>query len=244
MKTFAPSYYRDFHCLGGACRHTCCVGWEIDVDEESVRRFSADADTAPFLDTEDTPHIRLSDGERCPFLQNDGLCKLILTKGEDFLCDICRDHPRFRNFFSDRTEIGLGLVCEEAARLILSSEESLTLTCLSDDGETEELPEDERFLLDTRARLLSEVRERGMLGRLREYFLYRYLPDALYDDRLAERILLVDRLVAEVGDVLARTDGSLSAAVEAVRAWSYDAEYDDEAIERRLSALTEEISRG
>lgn len=39
MKTVVPSYYKDFRCIAGDCRHTCCVGWEIGVDEDSAARF-------------------------------------------------------------------------------------------------------------------------------------------------------------------------------------------------------------
>ena len=35
MLTVRPDFYDDFHCLASACRHSCCVGWEIDVDAES-----------------------------------------------------------------------------------------------------------------------------------------------------------------------------------------------------------------
>ena len=40
MKTVVPSYYKDFRCIAGDCRHTCCVGWEVDVDENSAVRFA------------------------------------------------------------------------------------------------------------------------------------------------------------------------------------------------------------
>ncbi len=74
----------------------------------------------------------VSDGEenyfplengRCPFLNAEGLCRIILEKGEDALCDLCREHPRFYNWYGDWTEAGLGLSCEEAERLLFSSEE-------------------------------------------------------------------------------------------------------------------------
>ena len=51
----------------------------------------------------------------------------ILSCGENVLCNICKDHPRFRNFRSDRTEVGLGLACEEACRLILNYNEPFCL---------------------------------------------------------------------------------------------------------------------
>ena len=36
MKLRVPSYYKEFTCLAGACRHSCCVGWEVDVDEDTA----------------------------------------------------------------------------------------------------------------------------------------------------------------------------------------------------------------
>ena len=34
--------------------------------------------------------FKLTENERCPFLDENNLCKLIIEKGEDFLCDICK----------------------------------------------------------------------------------------------------------------------------------------------------------
>ena len=47
MKTFVPAYYPLFHCLMNRCRHSCCVGWEIDIDENTYQKYAAlDADGA------------------------------------------------------------------------------------------------------------------------------------------------------------------------------------------------------
>ena len=35
MKRYAPAYYPRFACLADRCRHSCCIGWEIEVDEEN-----------------------------------------------------------------------------------------------------------------------------------------------------------------------------------------------------------------
>ena len=51
----------------------------------------------------------------------------ISKKGEGYLCEICDAHPRFKNFFTDRVEIGIGLCCEEAARIILNEKEAFFL---------------------------------------------------------------------------------------------------------------------
>ena len=127
----APTYYKDFQCIGGACRHNCCIGWEIDIDEETLCRYKAiSGETGECLRQKivgDPPHFLLDSEERCPFLTGENLCGLLLTLGEDALCQICRDHPRYRNFWPGRTEIGLGASCEEAARLILSQRVPLAL---------------------------------------------------------------------------------------------------------------------
>ena len=33
------SCYQDFHCLAGACPDTCCAGWEIDLDGDTLERY-------------------------------------------------------------------------------------------------------------------------------------------------------------------------------------------------------------
>ena len=39
MKTYAPDYYKKFVCIADKCRHSCCVGWEIDVDDISYNKY-------------------------------------------------------------------------------------------------------------------------------------------------------------------------------------------------------------
>lgn len=241
MKIIAPDYYNSFQCIAGACRHTCCEGWEVDIDEESLERFRTCEDIAAHIDEEDTPHFRLTDGERCPFLNEDGLCNMILQHGEDMLCQICTDHPRFRSYWTDRTEIGLGLVCEEAGRLILGSAEPMRLVTLSDDGENAPLSEDEAWLLELRDKLLESIREVGPRARLLEYLIYRHIPDALYDNRVEERIAFIEQSFREITAAWDKTDGSLEPLVECARVWSYDVEYDDEVLEEKINNAIADI---
>ena len=28
-----PDYYKEFQCIADQCEHSCCIGWEIDVDD-------------------------------------------------------------------------------------------------------------------------------------------------------------------------------------------------------------------
>ncbi len=126
MINIKPSFYNDFKCIAGQCTDNCCIGWEIDIDDKTLRKYNS-------LKTEFGKKIRekitvsddgsncfkLCDNDRCPFLNDRNLCDIIINCGEDSICDICTEHPRFYNCYPDVTEIGLGLSCEEACRLLI-----------------------------------------------------------------------------------------------------------------------------
>lgn len=141
MKGCRPEYYDRFRCIAGACKDSCCIGWEIDVDEEKQSYYrSIEGELGQKLHTcidwKEGHFILRGEEERCPFLNEGNLCDLIIGLGEESLCDICREHPRFYDWYEGYTEVGLGLCCEEAARLLLSSEEKCSF--LSDDYADEE----------------------------------------------------------------------------------------------------------
>ena len=100
MKLRKPSYYDEFHCIGSACSDTCCANWEIEVDEESAARYTALGGTLGermkqhLIVEENEAYFAMDENRRCPFLNQENLCDLILECGEDILCDICREHPR------------------------------------------------------------------------------------------------------------------------------------------------------
>ena len=162
MQRTYPDYYPQFSCIADHCRHNCCIGWEIDVDEDtlvSYRRIGGEMGKrlrASISENGDAPHFLLGAHERCPFLNEKNLCDLILYGGEDMLCQICRDHPRYRSFFSERTEIGVGLCCEEAARLILTKPDRTTLVVTGEGT----LDEEETALLALRDRFFAAAQDR------------------------------------------------------------------------------------
>ena len=138
-----PDFYGKFKCTADKCRHSCCIGWEIDIDDDTAEYYKSlegqiGRELSENVSNEPEPHFILTGEERCPFLDEKGLCRLILTLGEDSLCDICTEHPRFYNEFPERSERGLGLCCEEVVRLLLESNEPLRIIYSSDkDGERE-----------------------------------------------------------------------------------------------------------
>ena len=127
-----PDYYDDFKCIAGACQHNCCIGWEIDIDCESLQKYqNASGEIKRSLQQnialEPCAHFVLTKEERCPYLNEDNLCELILYGGKEMLCHICNEHPRFYNDVGGVAEVGLGLCCEAAAELILTKTEPLKL---------------------------------------------------------------------------------------------------------------------
>lgn len=141
MKLYAPKYYTDFICIADRCTHSCCVGWEIDVDSAAMQKYLSlphgYGDTLrESIDTDGTPHFKLDKRDRCPHLNSKNLCKIILELGEDCLCDICREHPRFYNYSSLGREVGLGIACEEACRIVLNSD-SFETVCIGTSSEDE-----------------------------------------------------------------------------------------------------------
>ena len=132
MLTVYPDYYRSFRCVAGSCRHTCCIGWEIDIDPEKLAFYHSvpgelGRRLREHISLEGEPHFILGEGERCPFLNDRNLCDIITQLGEEHICQICTDHPRFYHTVPQRLEMGLGLCCEEAGRLILGKKEPSVL---------------------------------------------------------------------------------------------------------------------
>lgn len=125
---YAPKYYSNFACIADKCTHSCCVGWDVYIDRLTMEKYralqSAYADKIrESICGGDEPRFRMCADGRCPHLDERGLCKIIIDSGEEYLCDICREHPRFYNESARGVEVGLGMACEEAARIILSSDE-------------------------------------------------------------------------------------------------------------------------
>ncbi|SCW64857.1 hypothetical protein SAMN02910456_02358 [Ruminococcaceae bacterium YRB3002] len=166
MKAVAPSYYPLFKCIAGACRHTCCAMWEVDIDPATYDKYlnmrgpfaerirSSVAVEDDGSETGEAHFVLRPDG-RCPMLRDDGLCDLILECGESSLCRVCDEHPRFFNFRSDRVECGLGLSCEAALDLILNWDKGFELTDVtsmspaSHDIDLDMVPEEEPDELET-----------------------------------------------------------------------------------------------
>lgn len=140
MKNTFPSYYKKFRCIADKCPDTCCSGWEIVVDPESLSKYSAltggygeTVRSRLSVDGDGDTVFTSKDG-RCPFLLENGLCEMYIELGEDSLCRTCRLFPRHITSFGARIETGISFSCPEAARLITESPEPITFQTEETDG--------------------------------------------------------------------------------------------------------------
>lgn len=248
MTEIYPAYYEAFRCTAGACRHNCCIGWEIDIDDTSAARYTAlpgemGERIRAAIEPGEPPHFRLCDAGRCAMLREDNLCEIQRTLGEGALCDICRDHPRYRVFLPGRTEIGLGLCCEEAARLLLSQTEKVTLC-----GEVSAAPPRETVeLLLFRQKLLDAAQDRRLSlgGRMQKIL---SLAGASLPRRTARTwaafFAALEPLEEEFPEALSRLDGAVDfAGFHAVSA-AWETEYEQLLVYFLLRHLLADEGRG
>ncbi len=122
-----PDYYREFRCIADKCKHNCCIGWEIDIDPETYAVYEKTEGELGRRLRENIDHtercFKLTPQQRCPFLNDGNLCDIIIEAGDNALCQICTDHPRFRSCVEDVEEIGIGLCCEAAVKLVLGKKD-------------------------------------------------------------------------------------------------------------------------
>ena len=208
MRTAVPEFFARFACRAAACRHSCCRGWEIDVDDGSAALYRelpgalGEALREALFEDGEGWHFRLDEEARCPLLRRDGLCRLIDELGEDALCDICALHPRFYTECGDWELCGLGLSCEAAAALLLESDEPL------------------RFLAEGEAMTLPALLARLGVSLPAEALRYDPCPDRARYGRILTALAATEPIDAAWTEELAALAASLDELLPRVRAYA------------------------
>ena len=39
MRIKVPAYYSKFRCVGGSCADNCCIGWGVEIDEDTEEKY-------------------------------------------------------------------------------------------------------------------------------------------------------------------------------------------------------------
>ncbi|NLG02556.1 MAG: hypothetical protein GX567_01775 [Clostridia bacterium] len=122
MKVCKPDYYDTFMCVADQCRFTCCRDWTIAVDDITMKKwhklkmpdgFACDKEYLSDLTRvqPSTCAIKLLEDGTCPFLNENGLCRIVLQYGEETLSQTCHTFPRERHEHMHRVEYALSLGC-------------------------------------------------------------------------------------------------------------------------------------
>lgn len=143
MTKRVPEYFEKFACVGSECADNCCIGWGIDIDEDTYKFYQGvGGEFGKRLRGEIEDRSFKLHKNRCAFLNGDNLCDIISELGENRLCTVCEEYPRFTEQFGSLVETGLGMSCPTAAELIFKSGTEFVVFDM--DGESDEV--DEGFL--------------------------------------------------------------------------------------------------
>lgn len=186
MNVTVPDYYDKFKCIAEKCPDNCCIGWEIDVDDYTYEKYMSfkgrlgDKLKNNIITAEDGSRcFKLDHSERCPFLNNDNLCEIILEAGEENLCSICSEHPRFHNCFGNMRESGIGICCVAAAELILSNPTQTGFITYHSDEKEYEVDFDADYLaeiISIRNKMIDimQNRSKSVCARMVEMLIFAY----------------------------------------------------------------------
>lgn len=205
MRLRIPDYYKSFRCTADKCRKNCCAGgWDIEVDADTLELYKKDTESKKLMSC-----VRKKDGYTyfktkktgCVWLDEKGLCGLYKEKGEDYQSLVCRQFPRFSEYFGDIKETGIGLGCEESAKLIFSGKKRPELVL----EEIHEEPYEDGGYDGELAEAVFEVR--------------RIIFEMLYrnDIKLGTRLVMVMKMCDRFQDLINDGDVSFASAVEQLR---------------------------
>lgn len=144
MRYVKPHYYDAFKCIADKCPDTCCAGWQIVIDEESLEKYAGSKDefSGRLKNSIDWKEgTFLQHDRRCAMLNENNLCDLVTAKGEGWLCKTCDRYPRHTEEFDGVREMSLSLSCPVVAEMILRDEEKVHFL-IEEDQEPDPLEEE------------------------------------------------------------------------------------------------------
>lgn len=131
MKIVKPTFYKNFKCIAGDCPDSCCQGWEVDADSDSLEYYKTldnsleikkRIDSVLSKDEFDNTIFTLGPKKRCPFLNDENLCDMHIAIGGEHTPYTCRTFPRFIYDFGATREIGISFSCPVASDMMYNTE--------------------------------------------------------------------------------------------------------------------------
>ncbi len=124
MKKYKLGFYDTFSCIADRCPITCCQEWKISVDEETIKKWKRVKEKkkvklSELIECKDGSMVmKLTNEQKCPFLNEKQLCAQVLKYGEEYISETCQVFPRIIHDFHDRMEYSLTACCPEVVDLL------------------------------------------------------------------------------------------------------------------------------
>lgn len=136
-----PDYYKEFKCTADKCEDTCCAGWQIVIDEQSMARYKKVRGDFMWRMLRSVDWLngvfRQDKEKRCAFLNEQNLCDLYTACGENSLCKTCKQYPRHIEEFEGVREVTLSISCPEVAKILMERKTPVTFLSYEREGEEE-----------------------------------------------------------------------------------------------------------
>ncbi|MBR6644005.1 MAG: flagellin lysine-N-methylase [Lachnospiraceae bacterium] len=223
-----PKYYKEFSCIANQCEATCCAGWQIVVDEESLEKYKKV--TGEFAGrikagVDFTEGVFFQDNEkRCAFLNENNLCDMYTALGEEAFCETCRRYPRHIEEFENVREFTLSASCPEAARILLAQKEpvqfyEVEVNSLEEEFEDFDLVMYEK-LVEARGEMLKVLQNREIPIKMRAAALWDFIQ--IFQEKMDEGSLFTEETIYE--SLMPRNPGTTYEEAKALFALLYHLE--------------------
>ena len=198
-----PNYYNEFSCIADKCEATCCAGWQIVVDEHSLKKYKKV--TGPFLqrikegvDFKEGVFYQ-NPGKRCAFLNEQNLCDMYTALGEEAFCETCRKYPRHMEEFENVREFTLSASCPEAARILFAQKEPVQFYEIEVEASEEEFDDYDPIvyekLLEARGEMLMLLQNRSIPIKERAAALWDFIQ--IFQEEMDEGTLFANETIYE-----------------------------------------------
>ncbi len=122
--------YDKFRCIADKCDFTCCAGWDITVDPDTLYKWKSNIDAQYFkknikekkFGKKTVCFLKMDAHKKCPFLNETGLCNIVTSYGDEFLSDTCRTFPRVKKTSGNMEEYLITCACPSVVDLIRESD--------------------------------------------------------------------------------------------------------------------------
>lgn len=138
MKHITIGEINNFQCVGSECPYTCCAGWNVSVDEKTDQYYQSvpgafgDELREKIYRKSKPAAMKMAPNGRCPFLNDENLCRIYIELGPEHMCDTCRIYPRLDQMAGDRILHYMTISCPEVGRIFFSRKTPIEFHIMED----------------------------------------------------------------------------------------------------------------